>query len=173
MPLDRRAFLAYFSQAGLATTLFPGVLWAAAEKEPTITKAMVTDAAKVAGLQFTDEQQQMMLDDLNERLDQYKAIHDLHIDNSVAPAVEFNPVLPGMKFDMQKRPMRLSAMNVTQAPRNIEDLAFASVRELAELIRTKKISSVALTEMYLDRLKRFDPVLKFVVNLTEDRARAQ
>ena len=173
MPLDRRTFLAYFTHAGLATTLFPGALWAAAEKEQTITKTMVADAAKVAGLEFTDEQEQMMLEDLNGRLDAYKAIHDLHLPNNVAPAVEFNPVLPGMKFDMQKRPMRLSAVNGPQAPKNIEDLAFASVRELAELVRTKKISSAALTDMYLDRLKRYDPILKFVVTLTEDRARAQ
>src|SRR5690242_16072146 len=123
MPLDRRSFLAYFAHAGLATTLFPGVLWAAAEKEQTVTKAMVDDAAKVAGLSFTDEQEQMMLEDLNDRLDQYKAIHDLHLPNSVAPAVEFNPVLPGMKFDMQRRPLHLSPINTAQAPKNIEDLA--------------------------------------------------
>jgi Asp-tRNA(Asn)/Glu-tRNA(Gln) amidotransferase A subunit family amidase len=171
--LDRRAFLAYFSQAGLATTLFPGVLWAAAEKEPAITKTMVDDAAKVAGLTFTDEQEQMMLEDLNGRLEAYKAIHDLHLPNAVAPALEFNPVLPGMKFDMQRRPLRLSRVDATQAPKNIEDLAFASVRELGELVRTKKVSSAALTDMYLARLKRYDPVLKFVITLTEDRARAQ
>jgi Asp-tRNA(Asn)/Glu-tRNA(Gln) amidotransferase A subunit family amidase len=171
--LDRRSFLAYFTQAGLATTLLPGVLWAAAEKEQTITKAMINDAAKIAGLSFTDEQEQMMLDDLNRGLDQYKAIHDLKIPNSVAPAVEFNPVLPGMKFDMQKRPLHLSRVNALQAPKNIEDLAFASVRDLAELVRNKKVSSSALTEMYLERLKRYDPVLKFVITLTEDRARAQ
>src|SRR6202035_5545688 len=50
---------------------------------------------------------------------------------------------------------------------------FASVRELAELVRTKRVSSVALTEMYLERLKRYDTTLKFVVSLTEERARAQ
>src|SRR6267143_5437506 len=59
------------------------------------------------------------------------------------------------------------------APKNLEDLAFASARELAELVRTKKVSSMALTEMYLERLKRYDPALKFVVTLTEERARAQ
>src|SRR6184192_4278322 len=71
--------------------------------------------------------------------------------------------------------MRLSkAPNVAAgAPKNLEDLAFASVRELAELVRTKKVSSVALTEMYLQRLKKYDSTLKFVVTLTEERALAQ
>src|SRR6184192_2394230 len=71
--------------------------------------------------------------------------------------------------------MRLSkAPNVAAgAPKNLEDLAFASVRELAELVRTKRVSSLALTEMYLGRLKKYDGTLKFVVTLTEERALAQ
>jgi len=71
--------------------------------------------------------------------------------------------------------MRMSkAPNVAaSAPKNVEDLAFASVRELAELVRTRKVSSVALTEMYLGRLKKYDVTLKFAVTLTEERALAQ
>src|SRR4029077_185404 len=59
------------------------------------------------------------------------------------------------------------------APKNIEDVAFYSVRQLAELVRSRKVSSVALTDMYLARLKKYDPMLKFVITLAEDRARAQ
>src|SRR5882724_1253088 len=58
-------------------------------------------------------------------------------------------------------------------PKSLEELAFASVRQLAELMRTKKISSVALTEMYLQRLKKYHATLKYVVTLTEERAMAQ
>ncbi len=58
-------------------------------------------------------------------------------------------------------------------PKNLEDLAFTSVRQLAELVRTKKVSSLALTQMYLARLKKYDSTLKFVVTLTEERALAQ
>src|SRR4029077_4715691 len=59
------------------------------------------------------------------------------------------------------------------APKNIEDVAFYSVRQLAELVRSRKVSSVALTDMYLARLKKYDPMLKFVITLAEDRALAQ
>ncbi len=52
-------------------------------------------------------------------------------------------------------------------------LAFASVRELAELVKTRKVTSVALTKMYLARLKKYDPRLHFVITLTEERALAQ
>ena len=47
------------------------------------------------------------------------------------------------------------------------------MRQLAELVRTRKVSSLALTRMYLERLKRYDPLLMFVVTLTEERALAQ
>jgi Asp-tRNA(Asn)/Glu-tRNA(Gln) amidotransferase A subunit family amidase len=55
-------------------------------------------------------------------------------------------------------------------PANKDELAFYTVRELAELIRTKQISSVELTRFFLDRLKKYDEQLKCVVTLTEDRA---
>ena len=74
-------------------------------------------------------------------------------------------------MDVVRRPMVISkAPAVASAPANLEESAFLSVRELAEYMRTKKVSSVALTEMYLGRLKRYDPVLHFVVTLTEERA---
>ena len=72
---DRRSFLAYFSSLGLASTLFPGVLWGKLTEArlsegntlepaapqliaaaPQLTKDMLRSAAAVAGLEFTDEQ---------------------------------------------------------------------------------------------------------------------
>src|SRR5437899_8155618 len=70
-------------------------------------------------------------------------------------------------------PLSRAPSVAAELPKNLEDLAFASVRELAKLVRSKKVSSIALTEMYLQRLKKYDPTLKFVVTLTEDRAVAQ
>jgi Asp-tRNA(Asn)/Glu-tRNA(Gln) amidotransferase A subunit family amidase len=72
-----------------------------------------------------------------------------------------------------RKPLRMSNAPSVAVSNNVEDLAFASVRELAELVRTKRVSSLALTEMYLQRLKKYDPTLKFVVTLTEERALAQ
>jgi Asp-tRNA(Asn)/Glu-tRNA(Gln) amidotransferase A subunit family amidase len=176
--LDRREFLSACSGLGLGGTLLPGVLWAQAQSQGAakITKEMIDHAAAIADVLIPEETKEMMLDNLNERAKGYDAIYALHIPNSIAPCLIFDPVVPGMKFEMEQRPMRASKPSVIAAqaaPRNLEDVAFASVRELAELVRTKKVSSVALTEMYLERLKRYDPTLKFVVTLTEDRARAQ
>jgi Asp-tRNA(Asn)/Glu-tRNA(Gln) amidotransferase A subunit family amidase len=47
------------------------------------------------------------------------------------------------------------------------DLAFMSIPELASLIHSGEISCVALTQFYLNRLKKYDPQLHAVVTLTE------
>ncbi|HEU5233162.1 MAG TPA: amidase [Terriglobales bacterium] len=174
--LDRRRFLAVCSQLGLSSTLFPGVLWSMADPQGKVTKEMVETAADVADVSIPDDYVQAMLDGLNENKKNYEEIHGLHIPNSVAPAYIFDPVLGDMKFETVKRPIKLAsapALNISGAPKNIEDVAFYSARQLGHLVRTKKVSSLALTDMYLARLKKYDPLLKFVITLTEDRARAQ
>src|SRR2546427_4003975 len=175
--LDRRNFMKTCSGMGLAGTLFPGVLWAQAQAQAPkkITKEMIENAAAIADVPIADEYKEMMLESLNDQAKGYEEIYKLHIPNSVDTALVFDPVLPGMKFETERKPMRLSkAPSVAaEVPKNLEDLAFASVRELAELVRSKKVSSIALTEMYLQRLKKYDPTLKFVVTLTKDRAVAQ
>ena len=176
--LDRRNFMKTCSGMGLAGTLFPGVLWAQAQAQAPkkITKEMIENAAAIADVPISEEYKEMMLESLNGHAKSYEEIYKLHISNSVDPALIFDPVLPGMKLETERKPMRIStAANLAppSAPKNLEDLAFASARELAELVRTKKVSSLALTEMYLGRLKKYDPTLKFVVTLTEERALAQ
>lgn len=182
MPLDRRHFLAVCSAAGFAGTLLPGALYtlAAQADEPEhsaakpVTSEMVETAAALAGVSLTAEQRAMMLDGLNGQRKSYAAIRALHIPNSVAPAYIFDPLPPGASVDTERRPIRLSkAPAIATVPANLEELAFLSVRELAEYVRRKKVSSTALTEMYLTRLKRYDPLLHFVVTLTEERAMAQ
>ncbi len=185
MTFDRRSFLAVCSRAGLASTLLPGGLYTLAvqaqessatagpdgAKLPNITSEMITAAAALAGVSVTPEQEAMMLDGLNQQRDAYAPIRAMKMENSVAPAYLFDPLPPGAAVTTLRKPMEISkAPAIATAPANLEDLAFSSLRELAEYVRTKKVSSVALTEMYLMRLKRYDPQLHFVVTLTEDRA---
>jgi Asp-tRNA(Asn)/Glu-tRNA(Gln) amidotransferase A subunit family amidase len=176
--VDRRNFMKTCSGMGLAGTLFPGVLWAQAQAQAAkkITKEMIENAAAIADVPIPDECKEMMLENLNDQAKGYEEIYKLHIPNSVDPALIFDPVLPGMKFETERKPMRISAgpkIAVAGTSRVVEHLGFSSVRELAELVRTKQVSSFALTEMYLDRLKKYDSILKFVVTLTEERALAQ
>jgi len=172
---DRRSFLAYFSSLGLAPTLFPGVLWAKLEEQKPrpITKEMLRTAAAVAGVQFTDAEFDAMLAGVNENFAKYQTLRKVELDNSVAPPLYFNPIVPGMKIDRTQRAFQMSAAPHVARPQNLEDAAFWPATHLAELIRSKQVSSVELTEMYLHRLKRYNPQFLCVVNLTEDLALRQ
>jgi Asp-tRNA(Asn)/Glu-tRNA(Gln) amidotransferase A subunit family amidase len=189
MALDRRGFLAACSRAGITSALFPGVLYTLASqaqepaymdqsKPPKITHEMIDQAALLAGIgPFTDEQKKMMIEGLTDDNGSIKAIRKLNLPNSVAPAFVFHPlpVEPEERKVMQEltRPIGWKPGPDVTAPSNIEDLAFASVSQLASLLHARKITSLALTQMYLARLKRYDPKLHFVITLTEERALAQ
>jgi Asp-tRNA(Asn)/Glu-tRNA(Gln) amidotransferase A subunit family amidase len=173
--MDRRAFITVCSQLGLTSTLLPGVLWAMANEKTKITREMIDNAAIIADVPIPDEDKNMMLESLNNFTKDYDAIYELKIGNQVAPALVFDPLPPGMKVQSERHSSSQKPPNVSTgaAPKNIEDVAFYSVRQLADLVRTRKVSSTALTDMYLERLRRYDPLLKFVITLTEDRAHAQ
>lgn len=174
--LDRRKFLAVCSAAGVGGTLLPGVLWAMADEKDKVTKEMIDEAALVADVPIAEEYKQMMIDGLNQQIEGYDEIYKLHMANAVQPAFVFDPVLPEMKYETERRPMKISAAPAAwrnDVPKNLEDVAFWPARRLAELVRTKRVSSTALTQMYLDRIKRYDPLLKFVIHTTDDRALAQ
>jgi Asp-tRNA(Asn)/Glu-tRNA(Gln) amidotransferase A subunit family amidase len=178
MPLaaihDRRRFLAYFSTIGLGTTLLPGVLWAKVADGAEITTATIACAEEIAGLKFTDEQRQQMVDGLKQQETQLEQLHAIKLDNSVAPALVFDPVPPGVTLHLPTKHASVhSRVAARPVPSDLEELAFWPVTALADLVRRRKITSTQLTEMYLGRLKRFDPVLQAVITLTEDRARRQ
>ena len=178
----RRRFLAACSAAGLGSTLLPGVLLTLATQAegqtlgamPKITPAMIDAAGVIAGVAIGDEQKVAMLEALEGQRQNVEAIRDLHLANAVAPAMVFDPVPGGMVLDTAKKPMKISAApEVKGLAENPEALAFATVRQLAELVKTKKVSSVALTKMYLGRLRKYDPTLHFLITATEERALAQ
>ncbi len=171
----RRNFLAWFGGAGLTSTLFPGALWACFQGsgEDTVNLGMMKQAAALAGLEFTDEEYDLMVEDVNENLAHYEEMRETSLDNSVPPPLYFNPVVPGMRFDRAQRDLRLAPVPETTRPDDLEDVAFWSVTRLARLIETRAVSAIELTEMYLARLERLNPLLNCVVTLTADRAREQ
>jgi Asp-tRNA(Asn)/Glu-tRNA(Gln) amidotransferase A subunit family amidase len=171
---DRRDFLTYFSSIGLGSSLLPGVLWSKVAAGAEITKETIASAEEIAGVTFTDEERTMMVRNLQQTKQQIEALHRVTIDNSVAPAILFEPVPPGVTLPAKKKvPMQREKVAVMARPGSLEELAFLPVSKLSEMVRTRRVKPSELTEMYLDRLKRFDPQLKCVISLTEERARAQ
>lgn len=141
--------------------------------ENPIGKQHIESAERIMGLEFTDAERDSMLDVLKEQYDNYASIRRVSLGYDVPPAMLFNPIPVGFKFETKQNPIRWSRVKIPPVPANLEDLAFASVRELGELIRTRKVTSEQLTRMYLGRLKKYGPKLECVVTLTEELAMEQ
>ena len=172
--ISRRRFTAYFSSIGLASTLLPGILWAKVQAvDQPINKEVIREAEKMAGLEFTDEERALMVEDLNEQAASFETMRSVPLDNSVPPALHFSPILPGMTFSTEKRAIRISTVPDSEAPSNLEEIAFWPITRLSSLIRSGQVRSVDLTTMYLDRLKKYGPRLECTITLTEERAMVQ
>ena len=166
--------MGYFAGAGLSSTLLPGVLWAKLVAGADITVETIASAEEVAGLRFEPAERELMLDGLKQQEQRIEALHKIPIDNSVSPAIVFDPLPPGKKIEpAPRRPMRRSKVAARAKPADLDELAFLPVTELSELVRRQRVTSLELTQMYIARLKKYDPVLRCVITLTEDRALRQ
>ncbi len=170
----RRRFLGVFSSLGLGGTLLPGVLWSQLQQEgaPTITQAMLHDALALSGLSFSEEDQKTMLQAANQNLTRYEDVRKIHIPNDVAPPFYFSAIVPGMKVNKTRQPFHFSSQKARR-PANLEDVAFWPITQLSHLLRTRQVTSLELTEMYLARLHRYNDQLNCVVTFLDDVARAQ
>src|SRR3954465_2831637 len=172
--LDRRSFMGYFAGAGLGSTLFPGVLWAKLAAGAEITVETIASAEDVAGVHFDQAERELMLDGLKQQEQRIEALHKIPLDNSVSPAIVFDPLPPGKKIEpTTRRPMVRASVALRARPADLEDLAFLPVTELSELVRRQRVTSLELTQMYVARLKKYDAVLRCVITFTEERALRQ
>jgi Asp-tRNA(Asn)/Glu-tRNA(Gln) amidotransferase A subunit family amidase len=90
--------------------------------------------------------------------------------NSVVPALNFNPVPVGFVNPDKQNGFKISKVTGTKLPDDKNELAFFTIRQLADLIKSKQITSVELTQFFIDRLKKYNPQLFFAVTITEERA---
>lgn len=136
----------------------------------------VTDfksAAKIMDLSYTQNELDTMYAGVMENFENYRLMHKEHLDNSVPMSLWQNPVLPGMHFNTKQQPIDWNIPTNINLPKNKNDLAFYSVLELASLIKNKKISSVALTAFFIDRLKKYSDTLQCVISYTDAIAMEQ
>jgi hypothetical protein len=171
----RRRFMTYFAGVGLGSTLAPGIVWARMQDAgtQTITLEMITDALKLSGIELTEDERKEMVAGANRNLTQYADIRKIHIPNDVSPPFHFSPIVPGMEVSKARLPFRLSAAPSVKRPANLEDVAFWPIRSLGELVRTRQVTSLELTEMYLARLHRYNGKLNNVVSFLDDYGRAE
>jgi hypothetical protein len=125
------------------------------------------------GLNFTDAKRNSMREGLFDYLKSYQEMRKVHLDNSIPPAVLFNLIPVGLKIDSKQKSLRFSDYKTIKMPENPEDLAYYPIGKLSYLIKNKKISSLHLTQMYLERLKKYSPKLECVITMIEDMALKQ
>jgi len=137
-----------------------------------VTKDMLRQAEKLIGIELSDAHEAMALRSVDTNLERYETLRKIEVPLDTEPATLFHPALPGKKFNTRAAKFKLSKTEVP-AFTSVEDLAFATLPQLAELVRKRKVSPVELTKMYLARLKRYGPKLNCVVTLTEELALSQ
>jgi Asp-tRNA(Asn)/Glu-tRNA(Gln) amidotransferase A subunit family amidase len=174
--LTRRRALTILGAAGIGTGVFQRALAAKAAEGP-VSPQMVADAEWVAGIQLTPAQREAAANQLNKYRASTQRIRAIELDNAQRPGLGFTPLTScasqpdpcGYHVVAAPRPVS----RVLARPSSDEDVAFASLRHLGSWLRSRKISSVELTNLYLARLRRYDPLLKCVVTFLDEVALQQ
>jgi Asp-tRNA(Asn)/Glu-tRNA(Gln) amidotransferase A subunit family amidase len=147
-----------------------GLLAFSSFAQDTISKADIGTAAKVIGLQFTEPELDSMLRDVRGNRNDYRNMRKFPLDNGTPMTMAHSPVLPGMTFNKVQNPVTWNIPANVLMPKNKNDLAYYSVLQLASLIKNKKITSVELTQFFIDRMKKFSDSLECIVSFTEEIA---
>ncbi len=168
--LTRKEFVTNLLLTAAAGTVVRGELGPFQNPE-TLSLDDLKAVEKLAGISFTDEERQRVLGQVRNARRGFETVREQPIDFTTEPATVFTPLgggsLPGSQVQSRTTSTRLSK------PAKTEDIAFLSLTELAHLVRTKQLSPVELTEIYVDRLKRYGDKLLCVVTLTESLALSQ
>ncbi len=171
---SRRRLFQWLAGLGIGSTVFHRALATAAEADANITVEMIQQAEWIAGITLADKDREALAGSLNRQRKDYQAMRAVSLPNEIPPALSFIPApwLPPSCEPVRRgiEPMERAA---PKKPERGDDLAFLPVTALAALLRTRQISSVALTKLYLERLRRYDPILHCVISYTEELALKQ
>ncbi len=157
----------------------PPIVWLLAlpitiqAQKDTIPTAQIRIAARLADLSFTQPELDSMQDGITQYYHTYLSLHRQSLPNDVPMSLWQSPVVPGMHFSNLQLPIHWQMPKTVSLPTNLNELAFYSIPQLAYLIQHKKITSVALTRFFIQRIKQFGDTLQCVITLTEDLALQQ
>jgi Asp-tRNA(Asn)/Glu-tRNA(Gln) amidotransferase A subunit family amidase len=94
------------------------------------------------------------------------------LEPSIAPATQWNPMLPGLYAVTKRDQFLRTKADPGPLPAKDEDIAYAPVYKLSRWVEQRKLTSKRLTNIYLDRIERFNSKLHCVITLTRDFALA-
>jgi len=176
--IDRRRVLGVLAGLGIGTASFQRALAQQVAEQGAVTAEMLKQAEWISGVELSDEDRESTARAMRGLLRNFVALRAVEIGYDVAPAVMFAALpRPVAAVGVRRNQAVLSEASPPPLPSSLtaskereESLAFAPVSELAALLRSRQVNSLELTQLCLARLKKFNPLLKCVVNLTEDEA---
>lgn len=171
--LRRRSVLKGLAALGVGTLEFRRALAMQAAAAARVTPEMVKQAEWIAGITFSDDERKGIARSLDESLRDFEELRKVEIGYDVPPALTFFPTPPRPAASIRRNTATPIDSHTPDRPGSDEDLAFLPLSELSKLVRARKVSSMELTQLYLGRLERFDPLLKCVVTLTRKLALEQ
>jgi Asp-tRNA(Asn)/Glu-tRNA(Gln) amidotransferase A subunit family amidase len=177
MPTSRRKILKEFTAATLLAATGDAVAAttgpATSQSSNSIPLDDLAAADRVEGRVFSDDDRKLMADAMAGNREKLKALRARHIPPDIEPAIHFDPRVPGGAIPSGSSSCSLSSAPAPDYNGDVKSLAFATGAQLSRLVHARKISSVELTTMYLDRLKSIGPRLNCVITLTEELAMSQ
>ncbi|MCH8302741.1 MAG: amidase [Proteobacteria bacterium] len=158
-------------------------IWAGFDER--ITERSLAEAEKLFGLQFSEAERRLILGGPVEegeegeegffarQIENLNSMRSQEMPNSFAPAMTFDPRLPGVSYPDQANSITLYPEEIAALPDDASDIAFASVKQQARWMTTGQITSRELTDIYLERIDKYGELLECFVTVTADVARAQ
>ncbi len=171
--LNRRTLLASIAGTGIGTTLFQRSVVGAMVAANELSVESIKQAEWITGVELTDDERSEILKSVSRTGEAMEQLREVELSYSTPMAVQFAPTAATIQQSKLNRTIKTKQSVVIELPETEEQIAFLPVHQLAWLIRTQKISSVELTNIYLRRLKKYGDMLKSVVTLTEELALRQ
>ena len=171
--LNRRALLTSIAGTGIGTALFQRSVVGAMVASNEVSVESIQQAEWITGIQLTEDERSEILKNVKRAGDAMEKLRNVELSYEIPMAVQFAPTASTNQESKVDRETKTQRSLVIELPETDEGIAFLPVHQLAWLIRTQKISSVELTNIYLRRLKKYGGMLRSVVTLTEELALRQ
>ncbi|MEP6802239.1 MAG: amidase [Acidobacteriota bacterium] len=141
---------------------------------PPVTTATLVEAEKLVRIEMTAAERSQAAGNWSRAMagsmERRTGPRKIAIEDSVAPASLWNPMIPGVAAGGKQDRFVRSAGPAPPLPKRDEDIAFAPVTALSRWVESRALTSERLTRIYLDRIARFDPKLRCVITVTRDLA---
>jgi len=144
-----------------------------AQQDTLISTDTLAEAERVMAVSYTPSEREQMLNGIDAWVSRVERLRAMEKPNGLAPALTFDPRLPGQTFRSQTSGVQGIQSDAGSLPSNSSDIAFAPVWKLAAWMSQGQLSSIELTELYLERIAQYGPQLECYVTVTADLARRQ